>query len=450
MAEAASEFGMAILDDQAGVEFFGFTDAGLPRHALTARLDPPPDWMLTQPVPMTWSNGQVTTELAISYAAGPLTFTITQCNMSDQDVEVDIPAMEFTSGDPLVWWLGGVTNYIARCDEHGYLHAFWPFGGSWHEIPLSDGVRVEAAQQIRLAPGQQHMTLWRHEWFSSVADFEARLMPTWYPAQTVVEAEDEITFQHLDGVIHAPQVRILVDYPNQLLSARTGCYPVTVIQAEGASILQLGWAVPLSELVTAALMNPLPADLRAWLLAWQAHHGGTDLDELDVAIAEALPSPTPFAVAAAADAATFLGRSLLSEAAAALGHIIEQLPPLPDGAFLAGVRLYAQALAAESAASDEVAATLWSPYSRPTMESELLTDPDAAPRHLPQLAIALGNGLPGHIPAHCARETALLKVALMGTLSPEDLRRYAKLHLDTERWLRATNPTPEELAWLLW
>lgn len=449
MEGTASDFGVATLRGDTEIEVFTYAGSSSTRQALRVRVERPAGTEVTGHEPLTWSDGQVVTEVSFACEPGRVAITVTQCNISASPAMSEPPALEFTSQDPLVWWLGGVTNYVAHADPHGNLQAFWPYGTDWKAVPLSEGVRVEAARPQQLAPGQQRFTVWRHGWFASLEDFNARLTPAWYPAHPVVEAEDEVTLQNLDGVAHAPGLGVFLDHPNQLLTAPTGIHTVTIIQPEGASALPLGWAPPLHDLVVSALTGPLPADLSAWFLTWLATRDSADLDELDIAIAEGLASPTPFAVAAAADAAPLLGRTLLADAADALAHLLSA-PPLPDGVFLAGVRLYAQALAAESGVSDDVLAALWSPYTRPSLESQLLTDPDAATAHAPSLAAAIGNGLPGHVPHGCARETALLKVALAGNLSPADLTRYAQLHVTTERWLRAGNPSPTQLAWLLW
>ncbi|MDO4783968.1 MAG: hypothetical protein Q3997_02625 [Propionibacteriaceae bacterium] len=440
---------MATLRDEDTVETFTYAAPGPPRPALRVRVERPPGTEVTAHAPLTWSDGQIVTEVSFACESGPLAITVTQCNVSSSPAPASPPALEFTSQDRLVWWLGGVTNYVAHADAAGRLQAFWPYGAQWRAVALSDGVRVEAAQPRILEPGQQQFAVWRHGWFTCLEEFHARLAPAWYPAHPVVEAEDEITLQNLDGVVHGPGVNVFLDHPNQLLSAAGGIRPVTVIQPEGASTLPLGWARPLHDLVLDALCSHLLPDISAWLMAWVAARNEVSLDELDIAVADGLIKPTPFAVAAAADAAPLLGRALLADAAEALGRIL-QTPPLPDGVFLAGVRLYAQALAAESAVADDVLAALWSPHGHPSVEAQLLTDPDAAGVHAPALAAAIGNGLPGHVPSGCARDVALLKVALAGNLTPAEMSRYAQLHIAAERWLRAGDLSPEQLAWLLW
>ena len=150
----ASDFGMATLRGETELEVFTYAGSRSTRPALRVRVERPAGTEVTGHDPLTWSDGQVVTEVSFACESGPVAITVTQCNMSASSAMSEPPALEFTSQDPLVWWLGGVTNYIAHSDPRGRLQAFWPYGTDWKaEVSRSQPARARIWPMFRkLAP----------------------------------------------------------------------------------------------------------------------------------------------------------------------------------------------------------------------------------------------------------------------------------------------------------
>lgn len=419
----------------------------------TVALDLEPEWQSLDD--QTWFADGLELRLTVNEGPNQSILLFTLSNSSDSPLRAKMPDLRLSGSAPIVWWMGSGLDYVAHLGPD-LVQVLRPTGGGFlARMTPQRHLVVTSTQELTLSPGQEHLTIWRAGTLTSPDQLRTDLAPHWYPATPVVEQGQEITLSHPDGVVQAATLEVEVNFPDFVLRKGRGIHLVNVLGPSGDRSLRLGWAKDLAGLVAEALSAEaqLPSDLEAWFLVWQMSSTGRfsnqQLDLVDLKIAQSLEDPSPFALAAAADATPFLGQGVLSEATAALLTMDPQHIAAP-GLPLAGFRLYAQAAATDSTLADRIAGMMGSISPRSSVEIELLADPDHALDRAQQLARELGFCAPGFVPTGCGYKYALLKVSLSWETSKKHFHSLSRVLSETERWLRSQEIPPSELAWLLW
>lgn len=401
-----------------------------------------------------WTDSTFAARLVTREVDDRVVATLELTNASDDPQPVPAIVVEFGHDLRVANWFAAFFSYVVfRRVQSEALLVLEPEASGYAQDPGRHPLRAQCMLAGTVLPGGVVRTSWRGRWYRSADDARAAVTPFWYPGRAVVDEGETIEFELPDGVIDGEALRLSDDYPRTLVRADAGVHRARVALPVGDCYVALGWARPLTALVSDALASGnMDDDVRAWLLAWSALHiapNDAHLDALDVAIAAALEDPTPFGIAAAADASPLLGRSLLSDAITGLEAIADEADDR-DGTYLAAMHVWGQALVQDSTDADEVGNYLWQRTPNTSVEGGLLIDPWSTARVVNDLLVRAGFCFPGPVPDTDTYSLALLKLAVHGWLEGDQLALASWVHQTAEAWKRCTPLAADDLAWLLW
>lgn len=157
------------------------------------------------------------------------------------------------------------------------------------------------ADPLLLRSGQGVSAVWRRE----VLPPEALIPePAWVPRQRYLPLGHVLEVEHTDAALAGDGLQIVTTVDGSQVEGGAGLHHLSFLDARGTALVEVGWFASLTELaqVGSSLADADP-NLVAWLLA-AAVDAAVDLDDLDLALAEALERPTAWGVLAGMRAAT--------------------------------------------------------------------------------------------------------------------------------------------------
>lgn len=160
------------------------------------------------------------------------------------------------------------------------------------------------ADPLLLRPGQGASAVWRREVLPPQSLIPE---PPWVPRQRYLARGQVLDVEHTDAALTGDGLQIVTTVDGSHVEGEVGLHELCFLDARGTALVEVGWFASLTELAgsPSALFDADP-NLVAWLLAAAvdaAVDPDGDLDDLDVALAEALERPTAWGVLAGMRAA---------------------------------------------------------------------------------------------------------------------------------------------------
>lgn len=397
-----------------------------------------------------WTNGtfRITPEITASGEAAWFRIRIT--NVTGERRQFGDLVVRFLNRGAVC--LQGTASWVvASCSSREHWLVATPLSGEYtvdHMGVINEGfVRLDRF----IDPGQELTLAWRARWYDSLSETFGAFVPAWFPVSDIVEEGESIDVEFPDGVVSGRGVQVQDAFPVTRLLSSSGTRRVSFITDRGEARVGLGWARGLDDLVRSAHPSTDPG-VDAWVLSWLAEASrpsDEDLDRLDIAVAAALEDPGVFAIGAAARSARLLGRSLLSDATAALDELVDDADD-DYGVYLAALHLYARALAMGWSGADDVVARLFAPRPGRSLEGRLVCEQDRALANVRDVAELVNWGVPGAQFQVRADTIPLLRLAAESAPEGEWSALAVSLHARLEAWARASHTDADSLAWLLW
>lgn len=406
-----------------------------------------------------WAMGEV--EACVTQGFGGC--WLLNCVISNHGTEhqaVAFPILEIDPATRPIEWIAGAHGFLAiPVWQRGFFA--WTQGiGACRSLGAAVGAeprRIQTAPERVLRPGEEARIAWRGHWFDTVAELSRVVEPAWLPPDLVASQDDSLDIDFMDGVIESDTVSVSEDYPTVHLAADFGVHEVRLTDARGTTRLSVGFLNAPNDWLSALVADlpPLGAeegDAVAFLLSRIVQEGRDHVlvDELDIRVAEALETPSPLAVAGAADAALLLGTAVLTDAWHAIQSLLDS-PDVPEGTGLAGARLYASGMATDAPWVPELTRMLSARGSDGSLDLELITHRDSLPRIAWQLASRLNFGLP----TSASWRGAGVAVAMLGLAAEQGREADLPDNLawiigEASNWVLAEQPSLTDVAWLLW
>ena len=312
---------------------------------------------------------------------------------------VETQGFRFVVEGCVVGWLAGATGRMLLDGAGWVMLSGWCSEGG----VVPDGlVALVLGESAGLVPGRRVWSRWR-----LYPEHEIPSLPAWLPPERYLPEGEVIEVPDLDVACTGSDLVVETVDEGSAVRGPVGCHELAVHGSNGVSFLEIGWYLPLEQMVPRALARAgNRPDLEAWLLTWLLAQPGLGererlLDRLDLVLGSCLETPDLWSVLAGVRAAQITDLPIRYEVeAAASGFSVEE------------------ALAAE----------------RPIDGAALISHPGSArvdftPREVTLTRFRLA-GNPDS-PAHLELETGL---------------RSTEARL---RCVLSTDPDPEAVAWLL-
>lgn len=217
-------------------------------------------------------------------------------NLSPDVAMVDTPvAAVSTSGTLVPWFAGSAGEVVVALPE------------STIEWSQRRGSCSGDASRVSLFPdpcvlraGQAASAAWLRQELPAGALPPA---PAFVPRQRYLPFGQVLEVQHSDAALLGAGLDVTTTGDGSEVLGGAGLHTLSFLDARGTALVEVGWFPTLGELAASALAQPrLPSGLRAWLLAAAPGEVG-DVDQLDVALADALEYPDVWGVLAGMRAA---------------------------------------------------------------------------------------------------------------------------------------------------
>lgn len=203
--------------------------------------------------------------------------------------EVRVPGFRFVVGGCAVGWLSGTVGRMLLDGAAWVMLSGWcADGGNGPEGRIA---RV-FGDETGLAPGKRLWSRWR-----LYPDEAVPPLPAWVPAERYLPLGEAVEVPDPDVACTGQALSVETTMDGSLVRGPAGCHELVVHGPAGVSGLQVGWHLPMEQLVTQALER-LGEDpgLEAWLLVWLLSQPGLDereqlLDWLDLALGDCLECP---------------------------------------------------------------------------------------------------------------------------------------------------------------
>lgn len=375
------------------------------------------------------------------FRLGPLRFEVRRQDGPSRSIDVvchntgsrrtELPGL-LLSWEPTcpVAWLSGSTGMVVTPDGG----STWRMLGGWCSDVRGAGEGPVARlfdDSVRLAPGQRVWSRWRLE--DSTGGVP---LPRWVPRRRHLPVGEAVEFEDLDVALSGDGLGFETTSSGTLVRGPLGRHKVAVHGPGGVTGIEVGWFLPLPDLVTGALECGPEPDVEAWLLCWALTHSATGaareqlVDRLDLALADCLERPSLFGVLAAfrADATTEL--RLGQEPARAARALLLAEPEAGDAVVVAVATLLS--------GHPEVVADLAPPPISDTSD---------------ELLRRLEYGLPSSVdPGYTARDVARAGVWLAIHRDSRDHTELARVTALAQARLRcglSERNDPLDVAWLL-
>ncbi len=218
-------------------------------------------------------------------------------NNGREVAQVEPPRVVLTpTGTQVPWFAGSAGEVLQTYGGRGVLWV--QHRGSC--VADAQGFELFAAPLL-LRPGQGASALWRR---TTVPPTSLIPEPAWLPWQRYLPMGEVLEVEHADAALTGDGLHILTTADGSHVTGEAGLHQLSFVDARGEAWVEVGWFAPLEELVgsPSALADADP-NVAAWLLAG-AVDAAVELDDLDVALAEALERPTAWGVLAGMRTAT--------------------------------------------------------------------------------------------------------------------------------------------------
>lgn len=238
--------------------------------------------------------------LHVRFRNGPRPGVDVEVRSLDRDRPTSIPSPRLrleTPGTQLPWIGGSTGRVLLPADPTSAVFRQWR--GECASCPDSDAEISLFPDPMWVLPGQGIGSGWRLE---TTPDGSLPTDPSWVPAHTHVERDEEIVLKLPDAGLVADTLNQRTEDDVTFLTGETGLHQIQLSDATGTTSLELGWHAPLDEIARMALAGKPAADLAAWLLvstsSRQELGDPAVADQLDLLLGEAFEQPTLFSVLA--------------------------------------------------------------------------------------------------------------------------------------------------------
>ena len=236
---------------------------------------------------------------------------------------VETRGFRFVVEGCVVDWLAGATGRMLLDGAAWVMLSGWCGEGG----AGSDGrVAQIFGDGVRLFPGQRLWSCWR-----LYSGHEVPPLPAWVPPVRYLPEGEAIEVPDLDVACTGEGLRFETVEGGSLARGPIGCHEIMIHGSSGVSRLEIGWHLPVQQLVEQALeKTEARPDLEAWLLSWllaQPDLGEREqlLDRLDLALGDCLDTPGLWNVLAGLRAVQITDLPIRAEVeAAASGFSVEK------------------------------------------------------------------------------------------------------------------------------
>ena len=195
-----------------------------------------------------------------------------------------------------VGWLAGATGRMLLDGAAWVMLSGWC--GEGGDVPEGRVARV-LGESSGLVPGRRVWSRWR-----LYPEHEIPSLPTWLPPQRYLPEGEAIEVPDLDVACTGNGLSIETIDEGSAVRGPVGCHELSIHGSNGVSFVEIGWYLPLEQLVPKALGRAgNHPDLEAWLLTWLLAQPGLEereglLDRLDLALGSCLEKPGLWSVLA--------------------------------------------------------------------------------------------------------------------------------------------------------
>jgi len=236
---------------------------------------------------------------------------------------VETQGFRFVVEGCVVGWLAGATGRMLLNGAAWVMLSGWcGEGGAAPE----GRVALVLGGSAGLVPGRRAWSCWR-----LYPEHEIPPLPAWLPPERYLPEGEAIEVPDLDVACTGNDLVAETVDEGSAVRGPVGCHELAVHGSNGVSFLEIGWYLPMEQLVPKALKRAgNRADLEAWLLTWLLAQPGLGererlLDQLDLALGGCLETPGLWSVLAGLRAAQSTDLPIRDEVeAAASGFSVEE------------------------------------------------------------------------------------------------------------------------------
>ena len=236
---------------------------------------------------------------------------------------VETQGFRFVVEGCVVGWLAGATGRMLLDGAAWVMLSGWcGEGGAGPE----GRVALVLGGSAGLVPGRRAWSCWR-----LYPEHEIPPLPAWLPPERYLPEGEAIEVPDLDVACTGNDLVAETVDEGSAVRGPVSCHELAVHGSNGVSFLEIGWYLPMEQLVPKALKRAgNRADLEAWLLTWLLAQPGLGererlLDQLDLALGDCLETPGLWSVLAGLRAAQITDLPIRGEVeAAASGFSVEE------------------------------------------------------------------------------------------------------------------------------